>query len=336
MISALPGRSARQATLVTELSTLWAKPDTRLAQVASTEPTLVAELNGGHINPDGTVWRDKEGDDTKSEFSVISRQSGASYVSSASRSSVRSSASSSVSILSNMSVGSTGGKSVASTSAFSIDGLDHSLLSRGTVKGPGGSDMGGKKEPQRKYKRRQRKTGKGEGGRDLWGLRREAAVCAELWSLAQVSSIARNAKDLCDALSLFSLGDAGDVSLACNLQASVDLYVKELQSHSPPVAPMYPPQWMAMRLLGHVARFQEIIFPTVDLEDVPEMKNISDDNADDDDELEINGELITLARQLHYKILQEKRISNAMDTWWKTAADGISIWQSFRRIVLES
>lgn len=352
MIAALPSRSERQAVLVAELSVLWADPHARLVQVASTEPTLVAELNGGHLNADGTVWKDVEGDDTKSEFSIVSRQSGASYVSTASRSSVRSSASSSVSILSNLSIGSSGGKSQASTSAFSIDGLDHSLLSRGTVKGPGGSDLGGKKEAPRKYKRRQRKTCKGEGGRDLWGLRREAAVCAELWTLAQVSAIARSAKDLCDVLSLFALGDEGDIPLACELQRSVDVYVKCLQSQPPPVAPLYPPQWMGIRQLVTVCRYQETMFPAINLSDLRTLgpgsvtkkdkdkavgkNNNNNDNNDNDDGDGDGDDLAALARQLHFNLIQESKQNSTVDTWWKTAADGISLWQASRRIVLES
>ena len=346
MIAALPSRSERQAVLVAELSVLWADPHARLVQVASTEPTLVAELNGGHLNADGTVWKDVEGDDTKSEFSIVSRQSGASYVSTASRSSVKSSASSSVSILSNLSIGSSGGKSSASTSAFSIDGLDHSLLSRGTAKGPGGSDLGGKKEAPRKYKRRQRKTCKGEGGRDLWGLRRESAVCAELWTLAQVSAIARSAKDLCDVLSLFALGDEGDITLACELQRSVDVYVKCLQSQPPPVAPLYPPQWMGIRQLVTVCRYQETMFPAINLSDlrtplgpgsvtlVKRDKRVEyNDNDNDDGD---GDDIPALARQLHFNLIQESKQNSTVDTWWKTAADGISLWQSYRRIVLES
>ena len=339
MIAVLPKRSERQALLVTELSALWADPAARLKQVASTEPTLVAELNGGHINPDGTVWKDKEGDDTKSEFSIVSRQSGASYISSASRSSVRSSASSSVSILSSISIGSAGGRSAASTSTFCIDGLDHSLLSRGTAKGIGGSDLEGKAEAPRKYKRRQRKSCKGEGGRDLWGLRREAAVCAELWSLAQVSSIANSARDLCGALSLFALGGAGDIALACALQTSVDQYVKELQSRPPPVAPMYPPQWMGVRQLAVVCRYQEIMFPSINLSDLKGADAEAEafnDGYESTDEKGNDDELIVLARQLHFNNIQHRNHSSGIDTWWKTAADGILLWQSFRRIVLES
>lgn len=319
-------------------------PNLRLTQVASTEPTLVAELNGGTLNPDGTVWKDKDEDDTKSEFTVISKQSGASYISSASRTSVRSSASSSVSILSNLSIGSTGGRSTASTSAFSIGGLDHALLSRGTVTGPGGSDiMEGKREPLRKYKRRQRKIGKGEGGRDLWGLRREAAVCAELWSIGQVASIARIGKNICDILSLFCHGNNKDINLACDLQNSIDIYVKELQQNPPVVAPMYPPQWMEMRLMKAVGRYQEELSPNPYIS-----KNIfisiqSNNNnnginykGDDDNDEKIENNLVELAHQLYYSINQEKKQINATYNWWHTAAEGILLWQSYRRVILES
>jgi hypothetical protein len=322
MIKALPGRSDRQVVLVTELVALWKDTANRLKQVASSEPTLVAELNGGHLNPDGTVWKDKDEDDNKSEFSIASRQSGASgasYVSSASRSSVRSSASSSVSILSNLSVGTSGGRTTASDSAFSIDGLDHSLLSRGTIKP--GTEVGGKREPERKTKRRQRKQNKGEGGRDIWGIRREAAVCNELWGLAQVSSVAKSAKDLCDVLVL--LGSHSDIALAGSLQAAIDLYVKEVQANPPPVAPMYPPQWMAIRLMETVSKYQEIsIDNNYDKDDM-----IDDDNEDE-------NEIVRLAYKLHLITAHEK-IRSCQDTWWRIAADGISLWQSYRRISLD-
>ena len=382
MITALPLRSARQSVLVSELKILWCDPNLRLSKVASTEPTLVAELNGGTLNADGTVWKDKENDDTKSEFSISSRQSGASYVSTASRSSVRSSASSSVSILSNLSIGSQGGKSTVTSSAFSIDGLDHSLLSRGTAKGPGGSEIGGKREPLRKYKRRQRKVGKGEGGRDLWGLRRESAVCAELWSIAQVSMIARNVKDMCDVLCLFSLGgesggggsggggqggDGGDIKLACDLQRSVDEFVLALQSTPPPVAPMYPSQWLDIRLMTTVCRYQEAsvsdtriantgVFSGSDVERGDnrgerggesrgdrrnngtnnKASNREDNESEDEVENGINMEIVQLAHQLYYTLIQEKKQNSAVDTWWKTAADGILLWQSYRKVILET
>ena len=346
LIESLPLRSARQAVLVAELSVTWADANARLVQVASTEPTLVAELNGGTLNADGTVWKDKDEDDSKSEFSISSRQSGASYVSTASRSSVRSSASSSVSILSNLSIGSTGGRSVASTSAFSIDGLDHSLLSRGTAKGPGGSDVGGKREPLRKYKRRQRKVGKGEGGRDLWGLRKEAAVCAELWSIAQVSAIAASAKDLCDVLSLITTGESDDVTLACAVQMGVDEYVKKLQSNPPPVAPMYPPQWMAIRLMTKVCRYQEIQTPIDHISDDTNThknvyKNSTNNNVqykdnDDENDGDNDNEIVLLANKLQHTLVYERKVNSGQDSWWKAAADGILLWQSHRRIVLES
>ena len=357
IIEALPIRAARQAVLVAELSVLWANPSLRLTQVASTEPTLIAELNGGTLNPDGTVWKDKDEDDTKSEFSILSKQSGNSYISTASRSSVRSTASSSVSILSNLSIGSSGGRTVASTSVFSINGLDHSLLSRGSAAGPG-SDVDGKREPLRKYKRRQRKIGKGEGGRDLWGLRKESSLCAELWTLAQVSNIARNGKNLCDVLSLCCHGDNNDLSLACKLQKSIDVYVKELQANPAPVAPMYPSQWMQIRLMFDVGRFQEALIPNPYISSnifIPDALNINrnnndnnshnnyhnthndnDENENENGENKINDSLVELAHQLFYTVNQEKKINNSSATWWRTAADGILLWQSYRRITFEN
>ena len=164
-------------------------------------------------------------------------------------------------------------------------------------------------------------------------------MCAELWSLAQVSSIANSAKDLCGALSLFALGGAGDIALACSLQTSVDQYVKELQSRPPPVAPMYPPQWMGVRQLAVVCRYQEIMFPSINLSDLKgagEEAETFNDGNESTDEKGNDDELIVLARQLHFNNIQQRNQSSGIDTWWKAAADGILLWQSYRRIVLES
>ena len=231
MLAALPARAARQAALVEELKTLWADPGARLQQVVDSEPMLRNELKGIALAADG----DGDMDDTKSEFTMASHISGASYVSGASGRSIRS-ASSSVSVLSSLSLTSNTAKSTVSTT-FSISGLDHTLLSRGTAN----NDFGDKKEPPRKQRRRERKRGKGEGGRDVCGLRKEAALADELWSLGNVAVIAKAAKDLCDVLLL--IGGVGDAALAAQVQAAVDGYVTAVQSNPAPVAPLYAPKW---------------------------------------------------------------------------------------------
>ena len=100
-----------------------------------------------------------------------------------SRASETSTASSSISILSKLSLSSAHTQATTGT-GFSIGGLDHTLLSRGEARGPGGTDLQqyqkrgkeGKKEHTtlRKQKRKNRQQARGEGGRDVWGIKNEA------------------------------------------------------------------------------------------------------------------------------------------------------------------
>jgi hypothetical protein len=95
-----------------------------------------------------------------------------------------------------------------------------------------------------------------------------------------------------------------------------------------------------------VCRYQETMFPAINLSDLrtplgpglsPGSLVKKDKTADDDDNEDGDGEnLAILARQLHFNLIQETKQNSTVDTWWKTAADGISLWQSSRRIVLES
>lgn len=107
------------------------------------------------------------------------------------------------------------------------------------------------------------------------------------------------------------------------LQAAIDLYVKEVQLNPPPVAPMYPPQWMAIRLMETVSKYQEL---SIDND------HDKDDIIDDEDNDE--NEIVRLAYKLHLNTAHEKSRS-LQDTWWRIAADGISLWQSYRRISLD-
>ena len=371
-LAALPARSARQLALVGELQTLWGDHAARLTQVAGTEPALLAELHGAvggdPSRPDGLG----DADDGKSEYTAASRStalsnlSGATSRSRASASSALSSASSSITVLSNTSL--TSGRSSHRTTAFAIEGLDHTLLSRGEARGPGGSDLQGRKEHPRKAKRRERKAARGsDGGRDVWGLRREAAVCRELWGLANVAAAAKGVHDLCDALLLLpdppSTGagvgagagsstissDGDDALLAARLQRAADDHFAALKASPPPVAPMYPPHWMQKRLLTFVDKFQEYseaslaatAAAAVAKEEEEEaagdravVATEGEDNRAGADADADAGAVVAQAAELHAALLARRRGATA-STWWQRAADGILLWQSLRRASLE-
>jgi hypothetical protein len=367
-LAALPARSARHRALVDELQALWNDPIARLTQVASTEPALVAEVRGAAGGDGHRGDGHGDVDDGKSEFTALSRatttlshlsgatsRSRASASASAASASVRSTASSSITVLSNTSL--TSGRASQRPSAFAIEGLDHTLLSRGEARGPGGSDLHGRKEHPRKAKRRERKEARGsDGGRDVWGLRREAAVCRELWGLANVAAAAKGVRDLCDALLLLpppdipppapASVDADDAALAARLQRAADDHFAALKAAPPPVAPMYPPQWMQKRLLVHVDKFQEYTEASLAAHVAAEGEEAEVAGAGagagaagEDDAAGAGagaglGGVVAHAAAVQ-GALQAQRKGAPAGTWWQRAADGIRLWQSLRRTSLE-
>ena len=102
-----------------------------------------------------------------------------------------------MSVLSNLSIGAASTTSATPSKQFSIEGLDHTLLSRGTGSstagastsstgyGGGGSKANKKaaarKDTDRRQKRRERQMARGVGPGDVFGMRRESALCDELW-----------------------------------------------------------------------------------------------------------------------------------------------------------
>ena len=212
----LPSIAARYSYLVGELATLWASPYERIGGLLESDPAsfkLTAQYDPDHEGDGG------QGDDTKSEFSAASNLSRVSYVSHASMASRQSSGTSSVSVLSELNLHREGthrhGTSSVASDAFSISGIDHSLLSRGKHSELTGGETltrGGQiqksKNNQRKVsEKRQRKwdrkkNARGNFGHDEYDLKREKILCIELWSLAHFNVISDEAKALCDALIL--------------------------------------------------------------------------------------------------------------------------------------
>lgn len=219
----LKRRSTRHLEILSELKVLWVDPDQRLQQVSSTETALSACLRGESLTAI---------DDSKSDFTADSRYSHSSYVSNFSSFSTASDSSgtSSVSILS-------GASSQSKLSqAFSVEGLDHSLLSRGKeVRKPhNDEDTSAKKAVKKKHKSTREKRGEGRTeAKDIWGLRRELNLCDDLMRLTNIADIVETVRDICDALIFLSGEDCGSsipekCQLASDLQNAMDQYISQV------------------------------------------------------------------------------------------------------------
>ena len=276
----------RLEEVVSKLSSLWANPKERLEQVASTEPSLIAELR--------MLQGQNEYDDTKSEYSLQSNLTGASNLSSRSYQS-NISGTSSVSVLSNLSISSSISK-VTTTSSFAIEGLEHGLLSRGNIE-----KAYVKGKHQKISKKAEKRRGRGEGGRDLWGLQNENSMCEELWNYGQVKCLVAATIQISDVLLL--LGAPLDFDLISQLQVAVESYTNLLISNPSPVAPGYPPEWLDKRLMKYVKHFQD---------NTNQIDN-NDDNVEN-------------------KFQNSENPDNKIETWWETVADGIKYWRTIRKI----
>jgi hypothetical protein len=299
LLKNISSRITRQIEIVNELKVLWLDPQARLDQVASTEPTLVAELNGADKNIE---------DDTKSEFSLLSMQSGASNISGISNKSGRSGASS-VSVLSNLSA--TSAKSIAmkSDSSFAIEGLEHSLLSRGDSKKHSERNKGENRHG-RKEKKAEKKRQRAEAGRDVCGLKNESKLAQELLFLGNgVGEFAKKIKDFCDLLIL--INGPNDMELVLSLQQAANDYVLKVQLNPPPIAPNYPPEWLEKRLMSHLRHFQDLSLIRA---------NATTTLVNTDVHLNSNG--------VEWDGMNTKNI----DSWWEKAANGIRVWHTYKRV----
>ena len=268
--------------------------------MSTTDAALLEDLQGGPT--DGAA---AAGSDTASEYSAMTQQSVMSYRSDAS--SVRS-GTSTVSILSQLSQQSQASQT-PSTSSFSIEGLDHSLLSRGKAAQTANNPKDPSNPKEKVHKRdntprgiKRKEKSKVRGGKDVWGLRRETAVSDELLSFSNVAAIASNVTDTCDLLIL--LGGDANVFLATELHRALDTYINTLTQIPPPVAPLYPYEWLQRRAMLSVARYQ----------DVEALKAAAAESGRDQR---------PSARPVD------------LESWWKIAADGIKKWKATNSFVFK-
>lgn len=124
----LAKRSRKSRRAAEELRQLWADPVQRLLQVAAAEGDLQALLAADGDKEGGGGGENHDWADTASEYSLVSLKSDRSQASKTSTSSGMST----VSVLSAASRSSAASTSTKSSS-FSIVGLDHALLSRGSA-----------------------------------------------------------------------------------------------------------------------------------------------------------------------------------------------------------
>ena len=154
---------------------------------------------------------------------------------------------------------------------FSIEGLDHGLLSRGagdssrkkniSLHKTNGKEKKDKKRRKPKSEREKRGEGRSEG-QDVWGIRAELNACTALMSLSNISAVSNTVADLCFALLLInnqgtSCGNLrSPLKAACLLQSRMDAYVALLESNPCPLAPSYPLEWLNKRNMSMIRHFQ--------------------------------------------------------------------------------
>jgi hypothetical protein len=356
LITSLKTYEGSLVELVQELDTLWANPEERLKDVREKDEKLAKELEwldaGGdadEYDPNAAAALDGDMDDDKSEFSMASMRSDISFVSGASSilsgitssssqssrsrsSQVSKAGSATVSVLSEMKVGKSGGDGLGSaagggdgdggTTSFSVKGLEHSLLSRGSGKddpishyrGPRGGSKDGKERKRKEFKipnngqpltsKQLRKINRGLGianhaHRDTLGLGKELKACAELWKYAHIAGLGQRCADLCNVLML--LGTDADTVLAARVQHSMDSYTDTVRRNPAKVAPNYPRKWLEGKQMSLIRRFQAQI-------------QESDASAG----------------------IAKATPPSALPSFWKVAADGIALWHSSLRLVVLS
>jgi hypothetical protein len=301
-------RSKRHTLLVEQLRKLWAAPEARLKAVVETEAALATLIereskavregllesyaNMEQAGADGRSVVFGGADDNRSEYSRATLRS---YTSEAS---IRSGMST-VSVLSNLSRFSSSGSAVSDRSSFSISGIEHALLSRGTAS-DGDKEMNAKQR-KRFVKHQKGNKGGAHGGQDVHGLRGEIAACTELCKYCDVSVVAKAVIDIISALVLLAECNGSDIANALSLQSAMNEYSSLVASNAPPTAPLYPVEWLIRKEMTFIRCFQE--WP----ENIEGVKT--------------------------YGSVKNKTIAGLL--WWKIAAEGILEWRESRVDVLE-
>ncbi len=260
MMLSLEARLKKQNEIIEKLRVLWTDGAARLAAISNVDPSLSNLLQG--LSIDGAV------EDSASEYGGgMSVYSNMSLVSNVSDTSSVISATSTVSMLSSQSMESNGLTLLDTTNSklkrdkksFAITGIEHSLLSRGD-KTDSDSVVPETNENVKHAKRRENRRTKQEGGKDIWGLKKEGQMCKDLYGMGDVSTVATTISDISEVCLL--LGNIDDFILAGKLQESMDSYTDAMAATIPPIAPQYPVQWLQRKDMECAKWFQVLDPPS--------------------------------------------------------------------------
>jgi len=318
--------TGRYTGLVTELNEFWVDAEVRLNNIATQDSSLQQYIDWRRRAEEGELGWGEGGagdpalQDGASEYSAVSQFSLASNISLASsvksgvsRGSVQSGAGSTVSLmsrLSTMSASSQGLQSLNSgpKSSFSIDGVAHSVLSRGSHK------KEGKELSDRAKKKNQRRDGK--IGRDLFKLKREGELADELAALADVSSMVTLLVNLCDTLLL--VNSPKDLELLAAIVARMTAFISTMQAVLPLVAPDYPKEWLEKRSLMGIVLFQD-----KDNRCMVDLDLLNNPDAGDNVTGTASHGAVAGA---HIDRPTDGDNSNTIETWWEHVIKGIQLW----------
>ena len=316
----------------------WADLALRLEAAMAAEPLLRKELAWLEAGGEAAALVKDEiaGSDSQSEFSVASAaRSDLSFISALSGKSSASgtstlSGSTTVSVLSDLQTGAEKEaklRSKGSGSQFSIAGLDHTLLSRGTGQEDSVPTAKNAEHARRLAKKATKKALRDDNrvrSKDSLGFHDENRHAAELWACAQIPAFAALAAELCSVLILLS--NVSALRLAGKLQRALDAYIQIVRDNPAPMAPMYPRAWLESKGMLHIRHFQDAVALAV-----------ADAKGDYNAVLSLNWQGPEAERA---KIAaQKKRESESVKvvlSWWQTAARGITNWHDrLRRVVLD-
>lgn len=316
--------TARYTGMVTELNAFWADPELRMSNIVTQDSSLQQHLDWrrkaeeGEWGEGGAAMDPHNIQDGASEYSAVSQFSLASNISLAS--SVKSGVSrgsntgTTVSLMSKLSSMSSSSQSLQSLntgpkSTFSIDGVAHSVLSRGSHKKEGKEAKAESDKMKKKNQRRDAKI-----GRDLFKLKREGELADELAALADVSSMVTLLINLCNTLLL--VNTPKDLELLASIMDRMGSFITTVQATLPVIAPDYPLEWLEKRSLMSIVLFQD-----------KEQRSLIDFSK-----LSSDPDAVVAAAVHGHAVAHVAGtggagpVHNAVETWWEHVIKGVHLW----------
>jgi hypothetical protein len=222
----------------------------------------------------------------------------------------------------------------SSVSTFSISGLEHGLLSRGSANSFLGENRNAngkvykRDRTPRRQKRIERSKAKGTTKGDVWGIRREKELVSMLCMfVTSLRMIGKAVNELCEVLLMASAvsssneesGLEGDRILAIALTTAMQKLVKTMQTYTPPVAPAYPREWLNKRSMFAITFFQD---PKQRLEEKLTKRYYgslaTSNNNNNNNVMKTVKETALLDSEVE-ELMKSK-------TYWQIAKEGIQFW----------